>query len=221
MARKSLVGCSHVVWAQKLPRAVFSSKEWDYGSFFGATSMPIFHEKMVEATINACKKCDHVFLFPFRSLAFNTINYWMVDNLKLDDSEFYSKKMDHSLYLKSLDNPNKWYIDYDLLKNESVVETQNEFFTKWLSYYKKFPQVKFIFWCHFGAWWGKEGEGDPAKHVYKHHISYPELRELFPNSVDLEDFAKSYGGKLFGDSEWHPSRECIKSLVKYLEEHYS
>jgi len=130
---------------QKLPKSLFSPTGWNYNSFFGATSMPIFHEKMIDATINASKKCDHVFVLPFRSLAFNTINHWMEDNLKLEDNDFYSKKMNHSLYLKSLNNPDKWYIDNKLLKNEIVTDIQNRFFVKWLRYYQRFPQVKFIF----------------------------------------------------------------------------
>lgn len=212
----SLVGCSHVVFFQEF-KQLFNLNKWKIDCFYGATSMPIFHEEMIKHTEKASRQSKTVFLFPFRSVGFNTIHTWMSDGLS--SSNFYDRRMDHKLFVKSCDNPEKWYIDKTLLKDTRISIIQNDFFKKWLSFYERYENVKFVFWCHFGAWWGSQKENQ--KLVYGNHISYPELRNLYPNkSVDLEEFAASYNGTLFRDSDWHPTQECILAFITYLETNY-
>ena len=216
MNKKALVGCSHVVWFNKLDKKVYDPEHWKRNVFFGATSMPIFHEKMVKNVIKASKTADIVYLFPFRSVAFNTIHGWMGESLKLDDDSFFERRMDHKLYSKSVTNESSTYIDKSLLKKETVVNIQNTFYKKWLSFYERYDNIKFVFWCHFGAWWGEQKEN--ARNTYDIHLSYPDLINLYPDkSVDIEEFANNFEGELFGDGSFHPSEECRLAFIDYLE----
>ena len=111
MGEKVLIGCSHVLWFKELEDSAYSDNHWNLKEFSGVASMPIFHEKMIDMVETANKNNDTVFLFPFRSIAYNRISDWMEESLKLDDAAFYANRMSDKLMQSARDAENKNFIN--------------------------------------------------------------------------------------------------------------
>jgi hypothetical protein len=186
---------------------------WDYPSIIGHNSMPIFHDTF----INICKDYsnkniyDNIYVFAFRSVAFNTITPWMKQGL---DTKNFNHRMHHGIFLSAFNNAENWHINKDLLKIEPIIDIQNKFYLMWLDWYvQNIKNVKFVFWCHFGSEYVKQK-------TYPPHLCYADLYSRYKdNCVDLNRFAEKYEmDKVFKDGDFHPTDYGYESIRQFLNE---
>lgn len=210
----TIVGNSHIYFLKEGTWGNWSQDpEWDWNSIIGSTSCPIYHENFINAVQEryTSGKYNTIFAFVLKSVLFNSLVDWMQNGLDQGDCKL---RMNHDVYLKSLDNPKKWYILEELLKHEPTIDIQNKFYKMWLDWYVvNFPNVKFVFWCEFS-------DEYTSKRNWLPHLCYDELYERYKtNCVDLYTFANKYDiSKVHRDTGFHPSEYGYESLRNYLKE---
>jgi hypothetical protein len=210
--KNTLIGCSHITFLkERAPQNWINDPTWDYPSIVGHNSMPIFHSTFINLAqgLSNCGRYDNIFIFPFRSIAFNTITPWMKQGL---DTRNYGHQMHHAIYLSAFNNAEKWHVIKENIKNEEIIRIQNEFYFMWLDWYvANIRNVKFVFWCHFGA-------ETTRQQTFPPHVSHDQLLERYRNNtVDLNEFKKTYDmEKVFKDGDYHPSDYGYEGIRLFL-----
>jgi hypothetical protein len=214
MEKNTIVGCSHITFLKQGDNRPFpnwiNSQKWDYNSIVGNNSMPIFHHTFINICDEYSGKYKNIFLFPLRSIAFNTLWEWMKRNL---DNKDFSKRMDHNLFVSAFNNEENWYVLKKYLKDPLIVDIQNEFYKMWLDWYvANIKNAKFVFWCHFGT--------EVTRGKFENHLCYSELQERYSNSsVNLFEFKDRYDmSKVFKDGDHHPTDYGYECIREFLEE---
>jgi hypothetical protein len=203
-----VLGCSHIHFLKENYKGCLSSWTsdiWDTQNFMGGNSMPIYHEKMVNTALKF-NKSRNIFIFPFRSIAYNTVHVWMKECLDKQKCIPMTSNMMQEVSKKKLHAG----VERDLIKDEKVVNIQNDFFKMWITWYiTNIENVKFAFWCHYG--FNRMIKENPP------HITYNELYNSFKNnSIDickLDDCRD----KLYRDGDWHPSLFGYEKLRDLME----
>jgi hypothetical protein len=210
--KNTILGCSHITFLKEraLPNWT-NDPNWDYASIVGNNSMPIFHSTFISLAKEYSNRniYDNIYIFPFRSLAFNTITPWMQQGLSQRN---YGHQMNHNVFLTAFNNEEKWHVKKENLKNEEMIKIQNEFYLMWLDWYvANIRNVKFVFWCHFGSECTRQKTFPP-------HLCHDQLLEKYRDfTVDLNEFKKTYDmEQVFKDGDYHPSDYGYESLRLYL-----
>lgn len=214
MEKNTIVGCSHIHFLKNgenrpLPNWVNNPK-WDYNSIVGNNSMPIFHHTFIDICGSYSGKYKNIFIFPLRSIAFNTLWEWMKYNL---DNRNFNRRMDHNLFLSAFNNEENWYVLKKYLKDPLVVDVQNEFYKMWIEWYiSNIKNVKFVFWCHFGT--------EISRGTFPPHLTYKELQDKYEShSINLYEFKERYDmTKIFKDGDFHPTDYGYDCIREFLEE---
>jgi len=103
-----LFGCSHVL------NLIKSDKKWgdpwDWEKMFGISSLAIYDEESVTKSLEYSGKFQNIFVFPLRSIAYNTITKWMEPKIKARD---YTP-MDEPIRVMAVDNETHCYLEIEL-----------------------------------------------------------------------------------------------------------
>jgi hypothetical protein len=209
----TLIGSSHIYFLtenwQNCLQPWKQSNKWDTDNFFGHTICPIYAKSLIDSVTLNYKKGNIIYLFTHRSVGYNVLHEWMDKMLNENNCQPVPGEL-----LRDARKKAHGGVDKKHLHDDAIIDKQNKFYKMWLDWYiQTFPNIKFVFWCHFG-FNELSGRTNPP------HITYSELYDEYKdNAIDLMPLRHDDKYKdIVRDGDHHPSLYGYDKIRQILEE---